>query len=57
MSTTTKQVGKVKRPLMLTDDTLKEDFGKKPLFTGKIKKATTIMERVRAQQRDQQSQS
>jgi len=42
---------------MLTDDTLKEDFGNIPLFTGKIKKATTIMERVRAQQRDQQSQS
>lgn len=57
MSTTTKQASKAKQSLLLTDDTLKERFGDTPLFTGKIEKATAIMELVRAQQRKQQSES
>ena len=39
---------KTKKPLLLTDDTLKERSGSPALFAEKIEKATQIMSLVRA---------
>ncbi|GEM_PF-6708940 len=43
----TASVDNSKKPLVLTDETLNERFGKSPLFKAKLEKAVAIMTVVR----------
>lgn len=55
MQTASKHSGKAKQSdYLLTDDTLKERFGRSPLFPEKIEKATQIMSLVRQKQAKKQ---